>query len=126
MCKKLAIIKKANLEIKDRDILNFWVFVSYEEYGSQGIGGLALDKWDDDLKRRVGTAYGCEMIRRLLKLMDVNDFSEMGGKHIWVHGEGSGSAFKPTGISRLNCDNKSKEGATLMFADVLQEMEGRS
>ena len=33
MNKKLAKITSAKLEIKDRGILNFWIFVEYEEGG---------------------------------------------------------------------------------------------
>ena len=32
----------------------------------QGIGGIALDEYCKEKKERIGTAYGCEMIRRLL------------------------------------------------------------
>ena len=77
MDKQLAKIKSAGLEIKERGILNFWIIVDYEDGGSQGIGGIALDTYDEGKKKRVGTAYGCEVIRRLLLALGVNDFSEM-------------------------------------------------
>ena len=80
MNKKLAKIRKAGLEIKERGILNFWIFVDYEEGCSQGIGGMALDEYDKEKEERVGTAYGCEMIRRLLLELNVDDFSEMSGE----------------------------------------------
>ena len=117
--RKLAKIEKANLEIKERGILTFWIYVNYEDFGSQGIGGLALDTYVDKKSCRVGTAYGCEMIRRLLLIMDVNDLSEMTGKHIWVYGEEEGFAFKPLGINRLRIDGGGDE--PLFFADVLEE-----
>ena len=57
MEKKLAKITKAHLEIQERGILNFWIFVDYEEDGfSQGVGGIALDTWDEVKRKRVGTA----------------------------------------------------------------------
>ena len=121
MKKQLAKIRKATLEIQERTILNFWIYVDYEDdSGSQGIGGIALDEYDPDKKIRVGTAYGCEMIRRLLLLLDVDDFSEMVGKYIWVYGEGDGLGFKPEGIQPLKTDS---DKPPLMLNDVLKEFE---
>lgn len=53
---KLAKVTSATLEIKERGILNFWVMVDYEDGLSQGVGGLTLDDYDKELKRRVGSA----------------------------------------------------------------------
>lgn len=119
MQKQLAKIKSASLEIKERGILNFWIIVDYEEGYSQGIGGLALDTYDKILQERIGTAYGCEMIRQLLLCLDVNDFSEMVGKNIWVLGEGSGLSFTPKGIQRLKTDSGDKKYITVIFSDIL-------
>ena len=80
MNKQLAKITKAGLEIKERGILTFWIHVEYEEGCCQGIGGIVLDSYDKAKGMRVGTAYGCEMIRRILTALNVNDFSEMKGK----------------------------------------------
>ena len=119
MNKQLAKISGAKLEIKERGILNFWIHVNYEEGCSQGIGGIALDEFNKDKDERVGTAYGCEMIRRILISLSVDDFSEMKGKHIWVIGEGDGFSFEPKGIQALHVDDgKSKP---LIFKDVFKE-----
>lgn len=119
MEKQLAKITSATLEIKERGILNFWIFVDYEEGGAQGIGGIALDDYDKSKDTRVGTAYGCEMIRRLLETLDVNDFSEMKNKIIWVYGTGTGFSFKPLGIQLLNVNGSKKK--PLIFNDVYEE-----
>ncbi|MGD2065619.1 MAG: hypothetical protein PVI43_00435 [Candidatus Bathyarchaeota archaeon] len=119
MTKQLAKISKAALEIQERGILNFWIHVDYEDGGSQGVGGIALDQWDEEKQSRVGTAYGCEVIRRLLLALNVNDFSEMKGKMIWVIGEGKGLSFEPTGIQPLNVDSKSE---AVIFSDILAEI----
>ena len=120
MEKLLAKITSASMEIKERGILNFWIHVDYEEGCSQRIGGLCLDTYDEAKKQRVGTAYGCEMIRRLLVTLDVNDFSEMKGKHVWVHGEGKGLSFSPKGIQLLSVDKKSDP---LIFEEVYEEFK---
>jgi hypothetical protein len=119
MEKKLAKITSASLEIKERGILGFWIHVNYEEGCSQGVGGIALDQYDEEKKERVGTAYGCEMIRRLLVELDVNDFSEMKGRHVWVWGEGGGFCFAPKGIQALIVDGGNSKA--LIFDDVADE-----
>jgi hypothetical protein len=118
MNRQLAKVTNAGLEIKDRGILTFWIHVDYEDGGSQGIGGLCLDDYNKEKKTRVGSAYGCEMIRRLLLELDVNNFNEMKGQIIWVHGEGSGLSFTPKGIERLKVDGGREP---LIFEDVYNE-----
>lgn len=124
MNKKLAKITSAKLEIQERGILNFWIFVDYEEGCSQGIGGICLDNWDENTKSRVGTAYGCEMIRQLLLTLGVNDFSEMKGKYINVLGEGDGLSFTPKGIQALRVDKTSTK--PLIFDDVYESFKDKS
>lgn len=119
MGKQLAKISNAKLIIKDRGILTFWIYVDYEEGMSQCIGGMALDTYDKERQERIGTAYGCEMIRRLFIELGVNDFSEMAGQHIWVYGKGSGLGFTPTGISALYTNNKNSK--PVIFAEVAEE-----
>lgn len=119
MNKRLAKISAASLEIKERGILNFWIHVEYEEGCSQGIGGIALDSYDKAKNKRVGTAYGCEMIRRILLAFDVNDFSELKGKHLWVIGEGEGFSFNPKGVQALSVD--SKNDTPVIFTDIASE-----
>lgn len=121
MEKKLAKIESAKLEIQERGILNFWIMVSYEEGCCQGIGGYALDEYDESKKKRIGTAYGCEMIRRLLLELGVDDFSEMKGKMIWVYGEGEGFSFESKGISALKCDNQ--KSTPVIFSEILEEFK---
>ena len=121
MEQKLAKIKSAGLNIKDRGILMFNITVNYEDGLSQNVGGIALDQYDKDKKTRIGTADGCEMIRRLLLELGVDDFSEMVGKHIWVLGEGSGFAFKVVGIRSLNIDNS--KASNLIFSDIFKSIK---
>ncbi len=118
MNKKLAKIRSAKFEIQERGVLNFWIHVDYEEGGSQGIGGLALDIYDKEKECRVGTAYGCEVIRRILLEFGVNDFSELVGKYIWVFGDGDRLNFSPTGIKRLEMDGITKG---VIFGEIRKE-----
>lgn len=119
MNKQLAKISSAGLEIKERGILNFWIFVDYEEGCSQVVGGFDLDEYDKEKKGRKGSAYGCEMIRRLLLELCVNDFSEMKGQQVWIYGEGEGLSFKPAGISALRTNNKNSK--PVIFSEIAAE-----
>lgn len=120
--KKLAKITQAKLSIKERGILNFWIYVDYEEGCSQGIGGICLDTYDKTTNSRIGTAYGCEMIRRLLLELNVDDFSEMKNKYIWVLGVDNGLNFEPKGIKSLNVDNiKTPNEKGLIFNDIYNQ-----
>ena len=121
MNKELACIKSASLEIQEREILNFWIHVDYENGFSQGIGGLSLDAYDKAKGTRIGTAYGCEMIRQLLLTLNVNDFSEMRGKDIWVLTEGSNLNIKPIGIQTLRADG----GKQIIFNDILEQFKSK-
>tara|TARA_R100000664_G_C2757940_1_gene146489 strand:+ start:3755 stop:4129 length:375 start_codon:yes stop_codon:yes gene_type:complete len=117
MNKKLARITKAGLEIKERGILNFWIEVNYEDGFSQGVGGLALDEYNETTKKRQGTAYGCEIIRQLLIVLDVNNLNESEGITLYVIGEGDGFNFEVKGIERLHLDG----GKSVVFGDVASQ-----
>ncbi len=118
MNKQLATINSARLDILDRGILTFWIIVDYEEFGNQGIGGYALDEYCNTKKRRIGTAYGCEMIIRLMKLFQVDTLSDAEGMSVWILGNGKGFGFKPHGLRTLK-----KDGAReLIFKDVAEDM----
>ena len=129
--RELAKIKKFHLNIKDRGILVFHIDVDYESGCSQSVGGLCLDEFvvnpcydsgDRDSSRgeRVGTAYGCEMIRQLMLTLDVNSFDDARDKLIYVLGEGEGLSFKPMGIQTLSVYGKVK---TLIFDDIAEQFK---
>lgn len=115
MNKQLAKVKSASLNITDRGILTFWIFVDYEDGGGQEVGGLCLDEWNEEKQDRIGTAYGCEMIRQLLLFFNVDSFEKMKDRIIFVLGEGEGFGFTPKGIQTLKVDGEQK---TLVFKDV--------
>lgn len=98
---KLAKVTSASIEIMERKIMTFWVHVSYEEGMCQGVGGQTLDTWDEQLDCRIGTAYGCEMLRQLLLFFGVNNLSDAKGQVVYVIGTGQGFSFKPHGFKHL-------------------------
>ena len=120
--KNLAKITGASLEIKSRGMLNFWIYVDYEDGCSQGVGGIFLDSYDKEKKERVGTAYGCEMIRQMLLTLGVDDFSEMKGKYVWVLCEGEGLSSSPKGFETLRVDGEVK---SIIFDNIYEESKER-
>ena len=123
MKKELARISSATLEIQERGIFNFLIHVDYENGFSQGIGGIVLDTYDEKTKTRIGTAFGCELIRQLLLVLNVNDFSEMKNKNIWVLTEDYDSLLniKPIGIQALRMDGAKQ----IIFNDVLDKFKNQ-
>jgi len=118
MNKMLASIEEASIKMFDGGrFLTFSLLVNYEGGGHQNIGTIALDNYCKKKERRVGTAYGCDMIVQLLTTLDVEQMPDAKGKIIYVWGEGEGLSFKPKGIESLWVDGKKK----LIFEDVLKE-----
>lgn len=120
MNKKLAKITSANLNIKDRGVLTFWVFVDYEDGCSQGVGGLTLDSYNKDLKRREGTAYGCEMIRQLLLFFNVDNITDCKNQMVYVLGEGEGLSFNPKGFEHLRV-LQDKRPEKIVFSEIYEQ-----
>lgn len=123
MNKQLAKVTRATLEIKERGILSFWVLVDYEEGCSQGVGGIALDTYDKTKEQRVGTAYGCEMIRQLLLFFGVNNLEECKGQAVYVLGEGEGFSFKPKGFEHLRIYRNGRP-ERIVFDKIYEEFKG--
>lgn len=116
----LAKIEKCNLSFRDNNILILNIYVDYEEGMSQNIAGICLDTYDENIKDRIGTAYGCEMIRLLLEMFQVDNLSELNGKYIYVYGEsenGGMLSFKPQGFRTLKQYGKKD----LNFKNVLEK-----
>lgn len=116
--KKLAKITRCDFSFTDTNrmlILN--INVDYDEFGSQNICGRILDNYDKDKKERVGTVFGCELIRRILDAFDCDNLKDIVGKVIYVLGEGDGFGFKPKGFERPSFDN----GKKIIYDDILKE-----
>ena len=73
--KHLCEVTEASLGYQDRKILVLNVFVSLEQGGCLNIFGNVLDSYDETRKHRVGSAYGCELIRQTLDFFGVSALS---------------------------------------------------
>jgi len=88
---KNAIIEKTTLGKEDHGIMTAFLTLNYGGSG-QGFGGYSFDRYDKKQKRRIGSSYGCEFIMRVLKVVGVNNWEDLEGKHIRVKAD-SGKVY---------------------------------
>lgn len=81
--KKNAKIVRTMLGVEDHGVFTFVISLDYGGSG-QGYGTYALDSFDKAKKCRVGTAFGCEAIMRLLKVLEVKSWEDLNGKYCRV------------------------------------------
>ena len=120
MIKHLCKVTEASLGYRDRKILTINVFVSLEQGGCLNIFGNVLDSYDEDRKHRVGSAYGCELIRQTLDFFGVSDLHEIKDHYCYVLSEKeyiSGS-WDVLGIEQLGCSNKKYNQKKLLKSDL--------
>ncbi len=83
---KNAKITKVRLGYEDHGILTCFLDLDYGSL-SQGFGGYTLDSYDEAKKERVGTAYGMEFLIRIMKVVGVENWEDLVGKHVRVKTE---------------------------------------
>lgn len=113
------ITKVKTMFNSSNNILLLSIMVDYDNGFSQDICGLVLDDFNEALDRREGSKFGCELIRRLLEIFEVDDLSEIKNRYIKVVGIGSGLRFKPKGFELLGMDGKD----ILIYEDILKEIK---
>lgn len=91
---KNARIGSTMLGVEDHGILTAFLYLDYDS-SSQGFGGYSLDGFNKELDKRVGSAYGMEFIKRVLNVLEVDNWENLKGKycradseHYKVHGIG--------------------------------------
>ena len=87
---KNATITRTMLGVEDHGIFTFMLTLDYGGTG-QGAGGYSLDEFVKDESagrgRRVGTAYGMDLIMAVLKVVGVEKWEDLKGEHIRVRCE---------------------------------------
>jgi hypothetical protein len=82
-----AKITSTMLGVEDHGIFTFMLMLDFGDSG-QGYGGYALDSWSEPVKRRIGTAFGCEAIMRVLAVLEVASWEKLPGTFVRVEGGG--------------------------------------
>ena len=120
MFKHLCKVEGASLGYQDRKILVLDLTVSLEHGGYLNIFGNVLDSYDETRKHRVGSAYGCELIRQTLDFFGVSDLHEIKDYYCYVLSEKeyiSGS-WDVLGIQQLDCSDKKHNQKKLLKSDL--------
>lgn len=83
-----SVIQNARIEstmLGEEDHGIFTCMLSLDFGGSGvGFGGYGLDDWNESLNRRVGTAYGLDCLKLILKTLDVSTWEKLPGTYIRV------------------------------------------
>lgn len=78
----IALIDSAFLGVEDHGILTTMLGLDLDGGGHIGVGGYAMDSYDKQAGRRVGTAYGCDLILRLLEVVGVSQWADIRGRTV--------------------------------------------
>ena len=81
-----VIIEGVMLGFEDHNIMTCMVYVKGDDR-NQGFGGYFLDRYDTQLKRRVGRAYGMEWLMRLMNAVGVRSFNELKGMYVRIEAD---------------------------------------
>jgi hypothetical protein len=86
---KNARITATMLGQEDRGIMSAYLTLDGGGWGVS-FGGYAMDSWSEAEQRRIGAAYGMEFIMGILRVVGVESWEALKGKHIRVETEGLG------------------------------------
>ena len=123
MNKELCNVTKVCTSYQDRRILILDVFVDLESGGSLSVFNMCLDTYDQDKKQRVGTAYGCEIIRQTLDFFGVDDLSQIKNYkcYLLTDKESIWCASDVLGLEQLPFDQFKHQRQQIIKAEVLKE-----
>ena len=123
MNKQLCNVTKVCTSYQDRRILILDVFVDLESGGSLSVFNMCLDTYDQDKKQRVGTAYGCEIIRQTLDFFGVDDLSQIKNYkcYLLTDKESIWCASDVLGLEQLPFDQFKHQRQQIIKAEVLKE-----
>lgn len=65
--------------------------------GGVGFGGTRMDTWDKTIDDSVGTQYGCDLIIHILKVVGVEKWEDLPGKHVRLEDRGLGRTVRKIG-----------------------------
>lgn len=80
---KNAKIKRTLLGNEDHGIFTCRIYLDYGGL-SQSFGDYALDQFNKDKNERVGTAFGLQFIKEILKVLEVKSWEDLPGTFLRV------------------------------------------
>lgn len=123
MNKILCNVTKVVTSYQDRKILVLDCFVDLPNGGGLSVFNMVLDSYDDVKKKRVGTAYGCEMIRQTLDFFGVDDMSKVKNYkcYLLTDKDDIWSASDVLGLEQLPFEEYKHRLKQIIKKDVLDE-----
>ena len=117
MDEQLALITDAWFGLNDRNMLDCWVYLDYEEGGcSQGFGGIGLTNYDKESRETIGTAFGCDYFLQLLNTFGVDRIEKLKGKYCFaIREEGFNGLVR--GLKSMRADGNK----TFLVADLIKK-----
>src|SRR6516164_741748 len=82
-------IKSTMLGNEDHGIFTCYLYLEGDGWGC-GFGGYAMDVWTESKKRRVGSAYGMEFIKAILRTLELERWEQLPGTLLRAESEGVG------------------------------------
>ncbi len=95
--KTLGRITDFDIMVEDHGIMTFSLGVDLEGGNGWGLGGYALDGYDEKLGRRVGSAFGCDVILRLMQIFKLKNLNDIKGKMCYVLSDNGNTAGSTAG-----------------------------
>lgn len=120
---QLCNVKSVTTNYQDRKILILDVNVELVDGGGLSVFNVVLDTYDKDKQKRVGTAYGCEMIKACLDFFGVNNLSEVKNYKCYLITEKEfiWNASDVLGLKQLPFYEYERNLQEIIKADVLKE-----
>lgn len=120
MKKILCNVEKVKTSYQDRKILILDCFVEMEDGGFLSVFNTVLDSYNEELKNREGSQYGCELIRQLLDFFGVDDLSEIKNYKCWLltNKDTVWSSSDVLGFEQLSCSEFKNNQKKLLKSDL--------
>ena len=120
---QLCNVKSVTTNYQDRKILILDVNVELVDGGGLSVFNVVLDTYDKEKQKRVGTAYGCEMIKACLDFFGVDDLSQVKNHKCFILTDKDTiwSCSDVLGLEQLPFEEYSRNRKTIIKADVLKE-----
>ena len=93
---KNAKITGYSLGKESHGILTMLVHLEGQGWGCS-FGGYGFDSWNEEKQRRIGHAFGCEFISRVLETVGVDDVNKLKGASVRAETEGWGGGIVALG-----------------------------
>ena len=93
---KNAQITRTMLGREDHGIFTFMIYIKCDSWAC-GVGGYALDYYDETFDKRVYSAKSLEAVSKVLDVVGVDKWEDLKGKYIRVKDDGWGSTIDEIG-----------------------------